>query len=235
MAILDIFSKRPRRLPDVYQHETLPERLRMQIVYVVDEMFTPRAGAWLGLGADDIKRGVYDQLHYHLAKEYGVSRLAAGIGMPNGADSVQRVQHVIRRARVGQVLDVVEVALHLAFEYLAKRREFGLAHPQASVDELNQRFGQHGVGYQIVGTKAVKTGSRPSGTRDERAWCRREAEACAGTPVRVRTPSDCVCDALPDFGALTTTPASHPPPMQPAAQHLRPGAAHHRPRGIACR
>lgn len=159
MAILDLFSKRQRQPPDVYQHETLPERLRMQVAYVVDEMFTPRAGAWLGLGTADIKRGVYDQLHYLLAKEYGVPRLAAGIGMPDGADSVQRVQHVIRRARVGQVLDVVEVALHLAFEYLAKRREFGLAHPQASIEELNRRFGQHGVGYQIVGTKVIKTGS----------------------------------------------------------------------------
>ena len=159
MAILDIFSKRQRQPPGVYQHATLPEPLRMQIVYIVDEMFTPRAGAWMGFSGVDIKRRAYDQLHYDLAKEYGVARLAAGLGVPDHADAVQRVQDFIVRGKVKQVLDLIDVALHLAFEDATKRREFGLPNPHTSVEELNARFREHGVGYQIVGGKAVKTGS----------------------------------------------------------------------------
>ena len=143
----------------MYQHETLPEPLRMQIVYIVEEMFTPRAGAWRSWGTADIKRSVYDQLHYHLAKEYGVSKLAAGVGVPDYADAVQRVQAFIVRGKVKRVLDVIEVALHLALEYATRRREFGLPNPHTSVEELNARFREHGVAYQIVGGKAVKTGS----------------------------------------------------------------------------
>ena len=159
MAILDIFYKRRRQPPDVHQHETLPEPLRMQIVYIVDEAFTPMAGAWMSFSAADIRRQVYGDLQYHLAKEYGVARLAAGKGVPDHADSVQRVQDFIFRGEVERVLDLIEVALHLAFEYAAKRREFGLRDPHASIEELNRRFREHGVGYQIVGGKAVKTGS----------------------------------------------------------------------------
>ena len=72
----------------------------MQVVYIVDEMFTPRAGAWIGFGGVDIKRRAYDQLHYDLAKEYGVARLAAGIGVPDHADAVQRVQDFIVRGEI---------------------------------------------------------------------------------------------------------------------------------------
>ena len=130
----------------------------MQIVYIVDEMFTPTR-AWSGLSGVHINRRAYDRLHCDLAKEYGVARLAAGSGLPDHADAVQRVQDFILRGKVKVVLDVVEVALHLAFEYATKRREFGLPNPHTSVEELNARFREHGIGYQIVGTKVIKTGS----------------------------------------------------------------------------
>ena len=131
----------------------------MQIVYIVDEAFTPMAGAWMSFSAADIRRQVYGDLHYHLAKEYGVARLAAGKGVPDHADAVQRVQDFIVRGEIERVLDLIDVALHLAFEYATKRREFGLPNPHTSVEELNARFREHGVGYQFISPQIIRVDS----------------------------------------------------------------------------
>lgn len=51
------------------------------------------------------------------------------------------------------MLDAIEVALRLASEHQSK---FCLANPSKAVDELNYRFREHGVGYQVEGFKLVK-------------------------------------------------------------------------------
>ena len=39
MRIWDIYSKRAKQLPDVYQFETLPDPLRVQIQRIIRDMF----------------------------------------------------------------------------------------------------------------------------------------------------------------------------------------------------
>lgn len=37
MKVFDIYSKRQKKLPDVYQYDNIPEPLRVQIVHIIKD------------------------------------------------------------------------------------------------------------------------------------------------------------------------------------------------------
>ena len=45
MGVMDIFSKRQRRMrgevPDVYKYDDLPSGFRTQVVFILEDVFTP--------------------------------------------------------------------------------------------------------------------------------------------------------------------------------------------------
>ena len=77
MAILDIFSKRQKRvrgeLPDVFVYDVLPSRLRVQIMYIIDDTLG-------GSGEFLIERNVADMYKYivqAIRREHGLLCLVA--------------------------------------------------------------------------------------------------------------------------------------------------------------
>ena len=145
MPVWDIYSKRGKQLPDVYQFETLPGPLRVQIQRIIRDMFT----LWDSRTAD---RGLYSILHEALAQEYGLAVLA------NGKDAKSRVQAFLAKiADMEQVLDAIEVALRLADQY--HEGDMARLDQSEAVKELNHRFQEHRVGYQIEGSKAIRVDS----------------------------------------------------------------------------
>ena len=134
-----------KQSPDVYQFETLPGPLRVQIQRIIRNMFT----LWDSRTADP--GGLYSILHEALAQEYGIAVLA------DGKDAMSRVQAFLAKtADIEQVLDAIEVALRLADQY---HEDMALLDPSEAVKELNHRFREHGVGYQIEGSKAIRVDS----------------------------------------------------------------------------
>ena len=65
MPIWDIYSKRAKQLPDVYQFKTLPGPLRIQIQRIIHDAFT-----LLGLEAADPRslrrRTIFDKIGYYM-------------------------------------------------------------------------------------------------------------------------------------------------------------------------
>lgn len=157
MSIIDIFSKRGKRRPVTIQHSELPHPLRVQIVRILDGAIArtiPPLAREMGRGEQ-----VYRQMHDALAHEKGLVRLPS----PDDArlvDAATRVQVFIQSAPTDDVLDLIEVALHIIGEY-ARRKHHTAPHSAVSqdVDELNRRFREHGVGYRIERLKVVKIGS----------------------------------------------------------------------------
>ena len=143
MPIWDIYSKRGKQLPDVYQFETLPAPLRVQIQRIIRNMFTP-------LGKLTANPRMYSILHEALAQEHGLSVLA------DGTDARSRVQaFLVKTADIEHVLDVIEVAIQLT----DRSRPIGRHNSSVAIKELNHRFREHGVGYQIEGSKAIRIDS----------------------------------------------------------------------------
>jgi AbiJ N-terminal domain 4 len=160
VAIVNLFSKRRKRtageVPDVYTYD-IPERLRVQIIHIwTDALGRP----------DDYNHGItirqtYQAIVEMLRREYGVfvlhksnheprdDRLAfnelcqffldgQGIGTTNGTD---------------KALDVIELSFQVvdtvtrSWEYIHRNNCDEVAND--SIDELNKRFKEHGVGYSF--------------------------------------------------------------------------------------
>ena len=146
MPIWNIYSKRAKELPDVYQFQTLPGPLRVQIQRIIRNMFTTRH-EW----SDDPKPAeMYSRLHEILAQEYGLTVLA------DGMYPVDQVQAFLEETDIERVLDAIEVALQLTKQNLETSARLN---PSKAIEELNHRFREHGVGYLIEGFTVIRADS----------------------------------------------------------------------------
>ena len=133
-------------MPDVYQFKTLPGTFRVQIQRIIRNMFTP----W---DSSTPSSHLYLNVHEILAQEHGLSALA------DGKDALNRVQKFLgKTANIENVLDVIEVALQLADQYSCVPEGFPDPSEEA-IKELNHRFREHGVGYQIEGYTVIRVDS----------------------------------------------------------------------------
>ncbi|MDO8680394.1 MAG: hypothetical protein Q7R30_17900 [Acidobacteriota bacterium] len=147
MSILNLFSRRQKRLrgefPDVYQYTDLPNAFRVQLVFVLGDLF----------GENDhqgLIEKIFKGLHDDLAREYGVFNILEKELPCNVSYRWVVFQFLGTKATTEQVIDVIELMLSRAAEERYRLQNF--AHPvmtvQQTIDELNQRFREHGIGYQ---------------------------------------------------------------------------------------
>ena len=158
MPIFDIFSKRQKRLkgemPDVYQYDTLPDGLRTQVVRILERAFDSNYQPAF------LQR--FQVLHQRVAEEYGLLALPE-----RGHDPHEKVRNFVLSdsTPVEKVFDVIEVALPLVLVpnelgrfYDPPRYELQ-QRLSAVVEELNTRFKEHAVGYEIHEGRVVRVDS----------------------------------------------------------------------------
>lgn len=155
--VFDIFSKRQKRLrgevPDTYRYDELPEALRVQMVQLVEEVVAQLDHLAPGGFLDDLHTGVATVLR----KEYGVFRLAAS---DYADDRKDLLGFVLREECVERVLDGLEVFFGLSFVRAGQLPRGARECVEQAVDELNTRFSEHGVGYQIADHRVVRVDSQ---------------------------------------------------------------------------
>ena len=150
MAIIDIYSKRRKRLrgklPDVYQYDDMPGPLRVQIVQILQDV--------LGVTSEvtrliDPTENWFKAIHKVLAREYGMFQLHK-----EGRTSQAIIFNFLLQTDVEKVIDVIEVSLHVAYELESDNERLRCV-PGAEqnldevVDELNARFREHSIGYRF--------------------------------------------------------------------------------------
>ena len=163
MKLFEIFSKRQKRLrdefPDVYQYETIPPELRVQIVHI-----------WWDVWGKEIVSSpsghrpyfnayrVYKEIHDVLCREYGVFEL----GRENDL-GVRVCNFLLSTEDIEKVIDIIE----LSFQYIDRRVRnnphlFSPMHisPDDAISELNHRFREHGVGYQYESGQIIRVDSQ---------------------------------------------------------------------------
>jgi hypothetical protein len=161
MSILDIFSKRQKRLrgdvPDVYAYDSLPGRLKVQIIHIWRET--------LG-DDDDINRYIQPTKAYKyivdgLRKEYGLFALVKAEQSDNSL--VELSNFLIQERDVEKCLDAVELSFQvidrLTRDRAYLRRDDSSLHADGAIDELNKRFREHGLGYEFVDGQIVRVDS----------------------------------------------------------------------------
>ena len=158
MAIVDLFSKRQKRLrgdiPDVYIYDELPGPLRVQIVHLWSRALDKR-GQYGQVSS-------YDTIASILCEEYGYFRLPGEKYPSNRHDEL--IAFFLGETDIERVLDAIE----LSFRYINydQIRNAGfhdgpeLAETAKDVtNDLNSRFKEHGIGYQFVDGRIVRVDS----------------------------------------------------------------------------
>lgn len=166
MGIFDLFSKRQKQLrgelPDVYTYDTIPRPLKVQIIHMWKDA--------LGNESEyhDSYRGAaraYKFIVDTLCREYGLFALPTSnrsYGERNYLGEL--ANHLLEEDDVEKVLDAVE----LSFRYIDRlTRKYDYLHKQNAseaaddaIEELNDRFKEHGVGFQFIDGEIIRVDSQ---------------------------------------------------------------------------
>jgi hypothetical protein len=159
MAIFDLFSKRQKRLrgdvPELYVYDTIPNPLRVQVIYIVKE----------AVGIDRVTgkspEGIYEALHKILCKEYGIFSLTEEARV---TDQGHLFNFFLSTTNNDKALDIIELFFRWIDSGIRKDQYYEQRHevkinPTQAIEELNERFKEHGVGYQFDGGEIIKLDS----------------------------------------------------------------------------
>jgi len=151
MAINDLFSKRQKRLrgeiPTNLIYDNIPLPFRKQIYLIITETIDKRPPIGIhGIYSDYF----YSYINKILCKEYQRLTLDddTSLSIPG-----QVLAHFFKTDNCEFVLDFIE----LAFSYIL---EVAVAnYSSEAINELNERFMEHGIGFQFEGGKIIRVGS----------------------------------------------------------------------------
>ena len=152
MAIIDLFSKRQRKLKgevvDVYFYDKIPKELKIQIVHIIRD----------SIGEPVIKYNnpfnAYKLIHETLCREYGVFTLSEG--HYNESDEEAVLNFFLRSIDTEKALDIIELFFRYMETIIDKTHNYKhyfmlKTTTQDAINELNYRFKEHGFGYQYEG------------------------------------------------------------------------------------
>ncbi|MEL1242989.1 hypothetical protein AAEO56_01835 [Flavobacterium sp. DGU11] len=146
MAIFNIFSKRQKSLrgeiPEVYQHNNIPQKLRIQIGHIFNELITD-------------KHYIYDDAHNILCREYGKYTLDSNAN--SGFEAV--LNYLVITKSTEEVIDIVEVVLKSIEIFNYSCNIWDRINPQDAIEELNIRFKESGVGYSYENGEVIRVDS----------------------------------------------------------------------------
>lgn len=158
MGVFDLFSKRQRlargEVPEVYVYDKIPPQLRVQIVHIIQDAFGK--DGYRGESAANL----YKTVNNILCREYGVFELV----QYSDFDAHSLINFFLKEDAVENALDVVELCFkfintYIRNDYAYQQNTVRKIKPDAAIAELNQRFKEHGVGYQFESNEIMRVDS----------------------------------------------------------------------------
>ena len=161
MSTVNLYSKQQKVLkgqaPDVYRYDDLPQPLRVQIVQIWDE----------AIGSDNrslsLAERLFEDARRVLCKEYGVSKLTdSGRPLLLPTFRKQVTDFFLTCQDAERCLDVIQVifgSINTRVRQLGREYSGSRTSPDAAIEELNQRFKEHGIGFQFVSGRILRIDS----------------------------------------------------------------------------
>jgi hypothetical protein len=167
MAIFDLFSKRQKALrgdiPDVYTYEDLPNALSVQIVHIWTDALGNNKNYCDRYGCGPNVKAAYKFIVDTLCREYGIFELPTAKKYQDRMYLNELVDYLLQVDDVEKQLDIVELSFRYineftrGYNYLSKQNASGSA--DDAIDELNDRFKEHGIGFQFVEGEILRVDS----------------------------------------------------------------------------
>ena len=162
MAIVDLFHIRQKRIrgeyPDVYQYEELSDTLKVQIVHMWKEtMGEDHSGGEWHTSSDN--RRYLEACYNILCKELGVFELNKDdTYLGSTVSYLQNIsKYFLTEKNIEKALSVIELMIRFT-KIFADQYPRGIDISDI-IEELNQRFREHGVGYQYENGQIIRTDS----------------------------------------------------------------------------
>ena len=163
MKIYEIFSKRQKRIrgevPDVYQYETIPPELRVQVIHIWRDIWGKKI---LETGYHDNPcynaYRAYKTIHDGLCREYGRFELSEDRGL-----DIRVCKFLLNTKETEKVIDVIELSFRLIDQWVRNNPHLFSPlriSPDDAIRELNNRFHEHGVGYHYEFGRIIKVDSQ---------------------------------------------------------------------------
>lgn len=132
---------------DVYQYDNLPTEFRVQVAHIWKDA--------IGTSYESLK--LWQVIHNMICREKGVFTLAE---RHNGTD-FDRCQHHLLTADTDDTLDIIELAFRVCDRIARKEHGLGIIlGPDGALAELNDRFREHGIGYQYEQGELIRVDSQ---------------------------------------------------------------------------
>ncbi len=161
MAIFDLFSKRQKKLraevPDIFTYDDIPQPLRVQIVHIIKDVIGEDR-----YSNDHHANDVYEFLQQALCREYGVFHLGKSY---NDSPQGQVLNFLLQTTENDKALDVIELSFRYFDKVLRDRfyqyseRSNSKTNPDEGINELNERFKEHAIGYSFDGGELIRIDS----------------------------------------------------------------------------
>ena len=187
MSTNEVFSKRQKRIrgeaPDVYQYETVPRELRVQVIHILNRVFGQLYPYFVNSGDSDFEivefehhelekytklekryaewrelnlRSHYEMLHELLCEEYGVFKLGDSNDLKESV-----CNFFVETEETEKAIDVVEVSFQHMEQYVAGHfHDNKQLLAKNAISDLNCRFREHGVGYQYESSQIIRIDSQ---------------------------------------------------------------------------
>lgn len=162
MVIFSIYSKRMNQNEfDVYRYDQIPIEFRRQIIHVwIDSIGVYSLGRGPFEDSSPSNRSWNDVVRI-LSKEYGLFSLS-----DNDYDnSFEQCKEFIQSCSDEKVIDIIEITFRIIDRIVRYQSDYeneqaGISQkPDDAISELNDRFKEHGLGYQFVNSNIIRIDS----------------------------------------------------------------------------
>lgn len=156
MRIYDLFSKQQKRqrgeMPDVYQYQIIPIELRVQIVNIIKDNIKK-----MEYIHNFSKVDVYNKINKLISNEYGLFTLATKEYETN---EVGIINYILQQEDIERVLDIIQVFFRYFDDFKKNISHKGIIYfLDVAVVELNDRFKEHGFGFQYESRQIIRVDS----------------------------------------------------------------------------
>jgi hypothetical protein len=163
VAITDIFSKRKKRLekaekPDVYQYDSLPQAFRVQVAHIWRDAIGPYA---IDPGFRANSNAFWQLMKEGLCREKGMFSLSS-----RASNVAEQCLDFLMNADTDGALDIIELSLRVIDRRVREMHPYLRADakitqdPDCAIEELNQRFLEHAIGYQYTDGIIIRVDSQ---------------------------------------------------------------------------
>jgi hypothetical protein len=160
MAVFDLYSKRLKRqsgdVAEVYTYDEIPKSLKVQIIQMWDEAIGDSNDYHSGYYDERTKDG-YRLIVKTLRREYGVFKLSEYYGNEDFRKELQ--DFFLAEEELAKTIDVIEISIKLIDIVCREWSTDFNKIADKTIEEVNERFREHGLGYSYVDSLMVRKDS----------------------------------------------------------------------------